>query len=229
MKNQLSLTAWLLVIALGLVGCGQSKEDAALARIRNRPKPGYLRVLNLMDKPVKAMWTTLTLDPNIKAMGVSPFRPVGTGKKTIQLFSGETEIASLEVDVPSEDAVTLIVFEQDGKIQHKETQGDLRNPNPGQNLQAQFIHLGTGKPEGKVTLSSGGNNYTFEPTTAPMVASTGEYTVSGVGIDHPMGGPIESDGAYTVMVVTMPDGKTHAMLLRNTSTDKPAAGGMAAT
>ena len=229
MKNPITFTVWLLIAGLTLTGCGQSKEDAALARIRNRPKPGYVRVLNLLDKPMRGMWKTLTLDQNIRVMGASPFRPVGTGKKSIQLFRGDVEIANIEVDIPSEDAVTIVVFEQDGKIQHQETKGDLRNPNTGQNLQAQFVALGSAKGEGKVTLASGGNKYTFEPTTAPMVASTGDYSLSGVGIDHAMGGPIESDGAYTVFVITMPDGKTRAMLLRNTSTDKPAAGGMAAT
>lgn len=228
MKNHLASTAWLAIAVLCFAGCGQSKEDAALARIRNRPKPGYVRVLNLLDTPLKAMWKTLVLDPNIQVMAASPFRPIGTGQKTIQLFSKDVEIASFEVDVTSEDAMTVVVFKQGGKIEHREARGDVRHPTQDQNLQAQFVSLGSGKAEGKITVSSGRDSYTFEPTSPPILAATGDYEISGVGIDHPVGGPIEGDGSYSVFVVVMPDGKSHAILLRNTSTDKPMAGGMAA-
>ncbi|MCO5296500.1 MAG: hypothetical protein M9921_06555 [Fimbriimonadaceae bacterium] len=213
----------LLGLLLLAAGCASSEEDEALARIRNRPAPGFVRILNLTDQSFKVMWTNFTLDEHVGFGTASMFRPIGSGKKqTIALLVDDKPAASFEVEVPTDDRVTLVVYNDGDAIASEAVVGDATKWGPGPNVQVHFVNLDGSAPSGEISLSGAGS-FTVDPPTQTLELPAGEYTLAGNGLADAVGGRIEANAMYSVYVVATPDGKKHAFLVRNTSTDRPAA------
>ena len=209
-----------------LVGCGKSDEQIALDRIANRKDPGLVRLYNLTDVPIGLLWTTMQWDSDIKPGTVSVFRRVGEGKQEITITSAGGDLGKVSLKVDSEATYTVVVFGTAAGIETAVVRDEQEKPSATKNLQAFFIDQSGKSFTGEVEVSSGSDTYRLTNTSGGVLARAGNYEVKGSGLATATGSTIEADGAYSVLVVRAGDGKTHAILARNTSTDKPSAGGL---
>jgi len=209
------------ITAIALAGCSgsPSKEEAAVRRLTDRKKPGYVRVLNLTNTLVTLKDGARPMATNVDTDAVSRFQPIGEGKKKLTLdVSGKT--TEVEVDVKSEGAST-IVFGGDGKVLTV-ISDETRYPTDVGNVKSWFLSAdGSAASAGSATVKGGGQTVTLKAGTVDSTLSTGRW-------DCDLGGTVnvEDKCAYSFIFVQQ-DGKFKAFLLKNTINDVPTAAGNA--
>ncbi len=217
-----------VVVCAGLVavgGCQKSKEQIAVDNM-NRPGPGLVRIMNMTDVALGLHWKNMVLDEAVAPEQVSLFRPVGSGKQEVELMVGKEVVGKVPLTLGEKELFTVAVFGTTGNFRTWVLTKEQLKPTATKNLEAYFFDE-AGKPiSGSVEVTNGNDKYTLTDKSGGILVNVGTYEVSSNGLKSAMGSAIEADGAYSLLVVQTSDGSRHAKLVRNTSADKPMAGGM---
>lgn len=216
-----SLQSIMFVAACGalLAGCGQSKEDAALARMQNRPKPGFVRILNLTGADATLLSRGRPVNPDVKSGESGRMNPEGVGKRTmgIQTKGGEKEV---EVELTSEMGHTLVLMPSG----HVLIQGEPRKPAEGKNLHVVFLaadgkFLTSGKT---VSLTAADGKVELDPKEHAYEVASGSVSLLGKTFE------VKPNFAYTILILQSGSGMKPYFML-NTADDVPAAVGTSAS
>lgn len=208
----------LTAISLMLVGVGcQSKEQAALDRARNRPAPGYLRVLNLTDKPVTLTdHTKRPMNNNIAPGKGGLMNPAGEGEKSFVIDIAGEKI-DLKATIVSGEGHTAVVW-PNKKV--TVVSSEMRLPKDLDNLTVAFIDE-NGYVEGqKATVMSGNTKVDLSSETKRYSVSPGEFKSE----DGSASIAIAPDFAYSFIFVKEGD-KFKPYFMLNSDPSKPVAGG----
>jgi len=202
-----------------LAGCGQSKEDEALARARSRPKPGFVRILNLTSKDATLLSKGRPVNPDVPPGESGRLNPEGVGKRSLVVQSGGSE-KEIEVELASDLGHTIILFPE----HHVLLKEEPRKPVDGKNLNVVFMSAdGTIASTGdKVKLNAASGTIELDPKQHPYEVASGTITVLGKEFK------VEPKFAYTILLLKTGSGlKPYFML--NTANDVPAQTGTAAS
>lgn len=213
--RQLLLAA---VIAIAATGCGgPSAEQAALDRIKNRPKPGYVRILNLRDGPATLLSGERPVNPDVQPGGSGKLAPDGVGKRNLFVeYSGQR--TKLDVSLVSGEGHTIVLVPGNYFVVGAEPV----KPVDGKNLRVTFVDKSGGEiksgksvtvktAEGEKTATAGGD-----------VLDVVSGNVSCLGVSH----TFEPNFAYTLIVV-VDKGSMRPYFMLNTANDRPVAAGTA--
>lgn len=205
-------------VSLMLVGLGcQSKEQAALDRARNRPAPGYMRVLNLANQPVTLSdHTRRPMNIAIATGKGGLMNPAGEGERSFSIDIGGEKV-DLKVKLNSGEGNTAVVWP--GK-QVTVVTGEMRLPKDMDNLYVAFVDE-NGFVEGqKATILAGDQKIevTSEKKTYSVTPGTFKSEDGSATID------IAPDFAYSFIFVKQGD-KFKPYFLLNSDPSKPGVGG----
>lgn len=204
-----------LALAILSSSCSQSpedaKRDAAVQRMMNRPKPGYVRLLNLTSKSADLFDDNRLLNPTIPPGEASRLSPIKAGDvEVIVKFTDKS--VKVKVGIQSGIGTTIVMFPDE----RTEIIGDEPiKPVGDSNIHVAFVGGGSAKATsgGKsVDLSSGKSEYTF---------TLGEWTVGGPGLSGTARQNVEDKLAYSILIV-----RGRPFFLLNTNNDQPIAGGV---
>lgn len=198
------------------VGC-QSKEQAALDRARNRPLPGYLRVLNLTDKPVTLMdHTSRPMNTNVAPGKGGLMNPAGEGERTFKVdIAGEK--VEFKLQVGTGEGHTAIVWPSK-KV--TVVGGEMRLAKDLDNLFVAFVDE-NGLVEGqKATVLSGSRKIDVSSETKRYSVTPGEFKSE----DGSATIEIAPDFAYSFLFIKEGD-KFKPYFMLNSDPSKPVAGG----
>ncbi|HXH62105.1 MAG TPA: hypothetical protein VNI20_12200 [Fimbriimonadaceae bacterium] len=209
-------------LALVLPGCRKSKEQLAMEHAGKIKKPGLIRVINLTGKPQTLTWGGRPLASNIPKDFGTLFQTIGAGDQKVGVEADGKQEMELPLTVTTQELYTLVLF-PGGKSTFIHDAQKL--PDSTQNLSSYFVDS-SGKPfDGKVTITDGTNTFDIDQSTGGMLIPEGEYTLKGDGLDIAQGSKVESDSAYSLIVIKTDEGRKVAMLMRNASPFKPARAG----
>ena len=204
-----------LLASATLVGCGSgddAKEAAALARLRNRPAPAYVRFVNLAADPLTVKLGNRPLYGAISSGKYSQLTPIGTGKQTLSVG-----VQSLTVDAPPGKSMSAIVYP--GR-RSEVRWGDERAPTTAGNVQ---VVLATGDSSCGIP----GAGIAVDGPTKRSIRKAGELFSLDLGDYRVAGEPvkIEAGCAYTFLFVPYKK-RLETFLMKNTMNERPLAGGM---
>lgn len=203
----------ILLSSIALVaGCGDSREQAAVARIMQRKDPGFIRLVNLTPSTSALKVNGKEYGQPVEAYKANKFLacPKGEIKVTVD---GVKEPAAYEMK--SQLVLSAYLVDEKGKKTVKFVEGEPRNLPKGM---AQVAFLTTDSTN-KYTAEIGGSASTevpyFKPSSATDV-SIGKVnaTISVNGRKLPVSFDAIDQGAYTV-VVQLVGGKPVANVLSN--------------
>lgn len=199
----------------GALGCGQSKEDAALARARNRPKPGFVRILNLSGDKATLLSKGRPVNPDVENGESGRLNPEGVGKRRV-VVSKKGQEEEVEVDLASEMGHTIIVLPNKNAI----IGGEPRKPVAGKNLHVVFVGpdgtvLENAKP---VEMGSASGKLSLDPKEHGYEVASGKVSLLGKTFE------VKPNFAYTILVVQS-GSSTKPYFMLNTPDDVPAATG----
>jgi hypothetical protein len=216
-----------LVLAAGGTGCGPSEEEqkttAALERMQNRRKPGFVRVLNLSSDAVQLADGNRTLVSSLASNNSSSLLPLGEGRRTLTLTQ-DSGTQPVVLEVASQEGTTLVV-RTGNKPFH--VNGELRYPSDLGNVRVVCL-----EPNGEVSATdlkltaTGLTKVAVLPGSQVVSLTPGEWTFKGNGVP-PLKVTIVDKFAYTLLLLRKSGGtgiQSHWML--NTPDEKPS--GMAA-
>jgi hypothetical protein len=214
-----------IAAAFAVTGCGKSKEQEVMEKMSNRKRPGNVRLLNLSSQPLDILWNGRPNDMDVAVNTHSRFRFVGEGEQQIGLGQNQQASVSLTLKVEEGEHYTVVAFGDGSKPQYTVIEGEYGTKSPTRNLQLIVIDE-TGKPaQGSLTLVSGGNKYELNEKSGDQVVAVGNYEIEGEGLTTKVGGEVTDENMYSVVIFKTKDGKSHAVLLRNTFIEKPSMGG----
>lgn len=207
----LSLIGMLIVIIAA--GCGQSKEEKALERIRNRPPAAFVRLVNLTSKTGDLKNGSFVLRRDIAPGTACLFTPTKAGKSQ---FNSSLLGEPVEIDIESGKNASIYVLETSGGLKTTVVKDEPRVTPKGQ-LEVAFL---SADDQGKYTVTGQGLEGTKEVPVlqSGVVASSvpGEFKATvAFGSEKLAVDFTGSDrGAYTVVVVRR-GGKPETLVLRN--------------
>lgn len=208
------------IVALSLLaGCSESnRQQEALDRIKNRPKPGYVRILNLRPEPATLLAGERPVNPSVKTGESGKLAPDGVGKRNLFLEYGGQK-TKLDVELASGIGHTLVLLP--GK--HVLLGGEPVKPDQGKNLFVAFVGPEGPIASGKsVTVKTAEGDKTAKAGDGPMDVVSGPVSCLGKSFD------LEPGMAYTLLIhVDGTSMKPYFML--NTANDRPAAAGTASS
>ncbi|MGE0001522.1 MAG: hypothetical protein AB7F50_06305 [Fimbriimonadaceae bacterium] len=216
-----SLQSIVFVAAFGalLAGCGQSKEDAALARMQNRPKPGFVRILNLTGGDASLLSRGRPVNPDVKNGESGRLNPEGVGKRTMGIQTKEGEM-DVEVELTSEMGHTLVLMASS----HALIQGEPRKPVEGKNLYVVFM-AADGKlinSGNTVPLTAADGKVDLDPKEHAYEVASGSVSLLGKTFE------VKPNFAYTILILQS-GREMKPFFMLNTADDVPAAVGTSAS
>jgi hypothetical protein len=199
------------------VGCGQSqaaKEEAAVARLKNRPKAGFVRIVNLSGTPLPIVAKGRPIMAEVPSGGFSRLVAFGAGKGMLK--AGTSEVG---VDLKPGEGTSVVVFPSS---RPEIIDGEVRTPGK------ENVRVVIAKGDGSVPFPSTGVTITgptatkVDAATKTLSLSLGDYRVGGESVK------IEPKCAYTFLLVPF-ENKWHVFPMLNTANERPAGAGAASS
>lgn len=213
-------------LAIMASACAPSKEDAAIERIKNRKRPGMVRLVNLTDQPLSLWVDAKSASDEMAAGKATEFLPEPAGTHQLAIKQGATTVASQPLEMGDLSENSALVYMEDGKPKLLVISGEPRRHQEGQ-VQLSVVVLGSGSA--KVLA----NNHDVGPAVAagkvaPVDALQAGKTGFDVSLDarkaH-IDANLAAGEAYSLFAT--PDGSGLKLTLIKNSGDKPKAAGSA--
>jgi hypothetical protein len=222
-----SLAVVVLACCASLSGCGKSREDVAVDRLANLPKPAHVRFLNLSPEAVSMYDRNNVMVGPIGSDSGSQFAGFGSGAKTIHL-KGE----SVDVSVPTDfkpDESALIILRSDGK--HAAIASDERVLANGANVKLAYVdEAGSVEAEGPpVNLSKGPETKTLSGDASTGTLTPGIWKVTAKGLANAASLTVGADRGYKLILVKRRDGRYLGVILERTTREVPRVAGQASS
>ncbi len=219
--KSLLLSCLVVSSAILVTGCGSAddaKGEAAVARLQNRAKPGFIRVLNLTSGSIDVYDKERPISKGIPSQGISAFNPISSGDRKLKVGNKEIKL-NLENGV----CATIVAYES---REPEILLGEVRYADPAGNLQV-ALAIGDGSKSSFSKKVTGGSAALTVEAREKGVSPTrysldiGEYTVDGQPLS------VAKDCSYTILVVPGSKG-SGVFALRNTPNLEAKMGGIAA-
>jgi hypothetical protein len=184
-----------------------------------------VRILNLSDKPVGGAWDNRPIDAEVAPGAYHRFRMVPSGDQEVVLKSGGQVVGTVPIKVEEEKLYTIVAYGSGSGIKYALVTGEEYYPTASSNLQVFVLDESGKKAKGEVTLTTGSNKYVLSDSSGGQLVSAGSYTIQGNNLDMALGGNVQADHSYSLLVLKRADGSQSAVLLENTVIEEPVAGG----
>ena len=199
------------------LGCGSgadSRGEEALKRIRNRPSPGYVRVVNLTGARIAVTKNARPLMASVDPDQSSKLVAFAAGKGVIQVDS-----RPVTIDLKSGEGTTILVYPS---TKQDLIASEIRRPGAF-NVKVYFVPGdGSARIPANGILLSGPTSTKIVVNTESLLLSPGKYTLNGEEI------AIEPKFAYTFLFVPWKD-KLRPFLMLNTPNERPSGSGASAS
>ena len=224
----LALTAALVT---GSWGCGQSKEEAAMERLKNTVPPAKIRMVNLSSDPITMVADIGALESNLES-NLMPgqsclFRVLPSGDKEVVFKSGDRVIGKISRKFDPRKPYTVVLADSGNGIGLELIDDEMESPTSTMNVKTYYVGLDGDAPSVSITLTSGDQSYTIKPGSGEIRLAAGNYTLSGDGVTDTDVSSVEDRGMYSLFVVDAADGKRFAYLIQNNPAQVPQIGGQA--
>lgn len=204
----------LLFLGLAVVSCGgPTKEEQAVARLRDRQKSAFVRIVNLTDAETEFKIAGRTLVAKVESERSSVFlaNPAGATKVESALLT-----SPISINLKAKDEVSVFLMGAKGSVTGQIVTGEPRLVSEGKAL----VTFVCADPEGKyIVKTQGSTDIALEPfkASASLDLSPGDFnaTVTGAGgAEAPVQIRTQERGAYTV-VVYRKNGELTILILNN--------------
>lgn len=216
-------SVWLVSVVL-LASCGpgddQLKADKAVARMQNRPKPGYARVLNLTSMPVIASVQGRIIAAPAPPNTATRMVPVGTGSQEIVIKAEGAPDVKVQTQLTSNQGTTIVLLPNRTTSQ---VPGEPRTPDADRNVRLVFLdEKGQKLQSGPAVTVNGPTPKTFKPSDDAGSLDLGSWSVNGETVT------LAKDIAYSFVFIKHGSGYK-AFLLQNNNREKPVSAGQSAS
>ncbi len=209
------------------ISCSAPEEMAAEAP-KARPKPAYVRVLNLSGCAGNVMDRGRPITSSTDDNPATSFAAIGSGSAKLSVKGACVDLP-FKAELKPDEAATFVVGPQ-GKTSTW-VQGELRHPTATENFIVVFLDASGTVLQTPPTIELKGttSSVSLTPTKASQLLDPGTWEASSSALDAPLSLDIKAQNAYTLFLVKQANGKLHATFLTNTPPLTPMGTGASAS
>ena len=212
-------------LVVGSWGCGQTKEEAAVERLKNTVPPARIRMVNLSSEPITMVSQNWTLVTDLQPGESCNFRMLPSGQKEVVFKSGDRVIETISREFGPKKPYTVLIADSGNGIGVHLIDDEKLAPTASTNLSTYYVGLDGDASRVPITLTSTGQTYTIQPGAGDIKLAAGDYSMSGDGVTDTHEFSVEARGMYSLYIVDAADGKRFAYLIQNNPSDEPSIGG----
>jgi hypothetical protein len=181
-----------------LAGCAAESSRLESGKASDRPKPGFIRLLNLSPGSVAMFDGNRAMVPPVATKSASSFTTFPAGNKIMQI-KGQSIDLKVEPKL-SAGTGTLIILGSSGKT--SSTIADTRQPESGHNLRLLYLDL-EGSPQTNgppVTLSNGETTLHISAREPAVKIPSGNWKIAALNLVSPDPLAIKPDSLYDLVL-----------------------------
>lgn len=230
MANATNLTRFASLIFAGMAiifGCGPSREEAAIARIKNRRPPGLVRVVNLTDAPVDYAFDAAKTSQSASPSHATPFVPMPAGSHEVNVSVAGKSLAKASAEFGDREHQTAFLFKAGGTYKLVFVKGEPYQAKAGSVALAAIL-VTEGTESGNVTINGLPAGKVKALEAAPLSGVTAGSADFAVTLGNASGKAkldLEDGTAYSL--VAFPRGSKVDLAILQNSSGKPEMMGAA--